>query len=118
MVGGTSAFSTAIDTVTIVTTAVNDAPAVTSGATLAYTEQATAAVIDGTITVADVDNATLTGGATVTISAGSFVAGDTLTWTNAGAVTGSYNAVTGVLTLIGTDTPANYEAVLRSVTAG
>ncbi|HMC71578.1 MAG TPA: VCBS domain-containing protein, partial [Mycobacteriales bacterium] len=46
---------------------------------------------------------------------GNFVAGDTLTWTNAGSVTGAYNAATGVLTLSGTDTLANYQAVMRSV---
>src|SRR3989442_299564 len=97
---------------TIAVQAVNDAPVVTAGATLAYTEQGAAAVIDNTITLADADD-TQMAGATVTI--GNFVAGDTLTWTNAGSVTGAYNAGTGVLTLSGTDTLANYQAVMRSV---
>src|SRR5438128_1600785 len=97
---------------TIGVQAVNDAPVLTAGATLAYTEQAAAAVIDNTITLADADDTQM---ASATVTIGNFVAGDTLTWTNAGTVTGVYNAGTGVLTLSGTDTLANYQAVMRSV---
>src|SRR5258707_504960 len=97
---------------TIEVTAVNDAPVATAGATLAYTEQGAAAVIDNTITLTDADD-TQMAGATVTV--GNLVAGGTLTWTNAGSVTGAYNAATGVLSLSGTDTLANYQAVMRSV---
>jgi len=97
---------------TINLTAVNDAPVMTAGATLAYTEQGAAAVIDNTVTLTDADDTQMSG---ATVSIGSFVAGDTLIWTNAGTVTGAYNAATGVLTLSGTDTLANYQAVMRSV---
>ena len=99
-------------TSTINLTAVNDAPVLTAGATLGYTEQAAAAVIDNTITLSDADDTQMASG---TVTVGNFVAGDTLTWTNAGTVTGAYNAATGVLTLSGTDTLANYQAVMRSV---
>ena len=40
---------------------------------------------------------------------------DTLTFTNTAAITGSFNTTTGVLTLTGSTTPANYQAALRSV---
>ena len=39
-----------------------------------------------------------------------------LGFTNQNGITGSYNAGTGVLTLTGTTTVANYQAALRSVT--
>src|SRR5882724_11381523 len=105
-----NASNTARSTITV--QAVNDAPVLTAGATLAYTEQAAAAVIDNTVTLADTDDTQM---ASATVTIGNFVAGDTLTWTNAGAVTGVYNAATGVLTLSGTDTLADYQAVMRSV---
>lgn len=44
------------------------------------------------------------------------LSGDTLVYPEPiGAITGSYNASTGILTLSGTDTPANYQSALRSV---
>jgi hypothetical protein len=49
----------------------------------------------------------------VTIS--NFVDGDILSFTNTPNITGTYNASTGVLTLTGQDTIANYRAALRSV---
>lgn len=105
---GTSEFS--------VNVVANAAPVVSgAGGTLAYTEGDPAMVIDGTLTVSDVDSATLTS-ATVTISGG-FVSGeDVLAFTNTGTITGSYNPGTGILTLTGTDTLANYEAALESIT--
>src|SRR4051794_35972404 len=52
-----------------VTTLQDDAPVVTSGNTIAYTEQAAATVISSALTVTDVDSLSLAG-ATVTISSG------------------------------------------------
>ena len=49
-------------------TAVNDAPVLTAGATLAYTEQAAATVIDSTVTLTDVDDTQMVG-ATVELMA-------------------------------------------------
>src|SRR4029453_7178240 len=45
-----------------------------------------------------------------------FTAGDVLGFVNTATISGSYNALTGVLTLTGTDTKAAYEAALESVT--
>src|SRR5207344_2732446 len=80
----------------------------------AYTENAAGVAIDNTITINDIDD-TQIAGATVTVSAG-LTAGDVLGFVNTAGITGSYNAGTGVLTLSGTDTLANYQAALRSVT--
>jgi len=113
--GGATAFSTATDTASITVTKVNDAPVLSGlGGTLAYTENAAAAVIDSTITLTDVDD-TQMASARVTISAG-FTAGDVLGYVNTGTIAGSYNAGTGVLTLTGTDSKAAYALALDSVT--
>jgi hypothetical protein len=86
-------------------------PAVGNGA---YTENATATLVDNAITVTDADDTNITGG-TISITGG-FLAGDLLAITNTGAISGSYAAGTGILTLTGTDTLANYQTVLRSLT--
>ncbi len=106
-------------TSTVTVAAVNDAPVVSgAGATLAYTENASATVIDSSLTLSDVDSNNLTG-ATVTIS-GNFQSGgeDVLAFTaaNGSGITGSFNNSTGVLTLSGTTTKALYEQTLESVT--
>ena len=85
-----------------------------AGNTVGYTELGTAAVIDAALTVTDADNLNLTS-ATVTISAG-FFTGDALNFTNQNGITGSYNSGTGVLTLSGSSTVANYQTALESVT--
>jgi hypothetical protein len=105
---------TASITGTITITAVNDAPVLVAGGTLSYTENGVVAVIDGAVTISDADD-TQIAGATVTLSAG-FTAGDELGFVNASPISGSYNTGTGVLTLSGTGTVAQYEAALRSVT--
>ena len=65
--------------------------------------------------MSDVDSPTLSG-ATVSITAG-FVAGeDVLAFANTAEITGNWNAETGVLTLSGAATLAQYEAALESVT--
>ncbi|MBD2680376.1 MULTISPECIES: putative Ig domain-containing protein [Nostoc] len=96
-------------------TAVNDAPVTTAtNSALAYTENATTG-IDSGITISDVDSANLIS-ATVSISSG-FVSGqDILAFTNQNGITGSYNSSTGILTLTGSATVANYQTALRSIT--
>ncbi|MCK5340667.1 MAG: tandem-95 repeat protein, partial [Desulfobulbaceae bacterium] len=94
---------------------VNQAPVVTAGGTLAYTEHDAAAAIDTTITVADADNTNLQN-ATVTVSAGYLNGEDVLAFADFGNITGSWDAATGVLTLTGSDTVANYQSALRTVT--
>ncbi|NBS91514.1 hypothetical protein EBS67_16195, partial [bacterium] len=93
--------------------AINDAPVVTAGAILAYTENAAAAIIDATITIADADDTHISS-ATVTIT--SVVTGDVLGFATQNGITGVYTSGTGVLVLSGTATLAQYEAALRSVT--
>jgi hypothetical protein len=110
--GGTSAPVTRAFTVT----AVNDPPTlagIEAGA-LGYTENDPAAAITSSLTVTDPDS-NITG-ATVTIGVNDAPAEDVLAFTNQNGITGSYNAGTGVLTLTGTATPANYQTALRSVT--
>jgi len=103
-----------VATVTISITAVNDAPVITAGATLNYTEGDPATVIDNTITVTDADSTTLAS-ATVQIT-GNYVNGqDVLSFTNTANITGSFSSATGTLTLTGVDTLANYQSALRSV---
>ncbi|HYE11562.1 MAG TPA: fibronectin type III domain-containing protein [Patescibacteria group bacterium] len=41
--------------------------------------------------------------------------GDTLSYTNADGITGTYDSTTGVLTLEGNATPAQYQTILRSI---
>ncbi|WP_445630825.1 beta strand repeat-containing protein [Nostoc sp. DSM 114167] len=96
-------------------TAVNDAPVATAtNSALAYTENATT-VIDSGITVSDLDSTNLAS-ATISITSGFVSAQDTLAFTNQNGITGSYNSSTGVLTLTGSSTVANYQAALRSIT--
>ena len=113
---GTGSPLTDSDTVNITVTSQNDAPVVTaSGGSLAYTENDPATAIDSGLTVTDVDSPNLVG-ATVAITSGFVSADDTLAFTNQNGITGNYNSGTGVLTLTGTSSLANYQTALRSVT--
>jgi hypothetical protein len=85
------------------------------GTTLAYTAGQAATAITGQLTVTDSDSATIKS-ATVSITSGLVAAEDVLAFTNTANITGSYNSATGVLTLTGADTLANYQAALHSVT--
>jgi large repetitive protein len=100
---------------TINVTPVNDAPVVIAGHTLSYTENQGAAVLDAAVAVFDVDSANLAS-ATVQIT-GNYVNGeDVLAFSNTANITGSFDSATGKLTLTGSDTVANYQAALRSIT--
>jgi hypothetical protein len=94
-------------------TPINDAPVVTAGNSISYTETGSAVVINNSITVSDIDSGNLSG-ATVAISAG-FTAGDLLSFANQNGISGTYNATTGVLSLSGTATVAQYQSALSSV---
>ena len=95
------------------TTATNAAPVVmTTGTPLAYAEGDAATAVDGGLTVIDPDDANLTG-ATAQITGG-LQSGDELLFTNAfGVSNGGYVEATGLLTLTGTTTVANYQFALR-----
>ena len=72
-------------------------------------------VVDPGITVSDAESSTITG-ATVSIASGYLSSSDVLAFTNTTNISGSFNAATGTLTLTGTDTVADYQAALESVT--
>src|SRR5439155_1561630 len=92
-----------------------------TGSTLSYTENAAPSAINAALTVADLDNATLTSGS-VSITGGFASAEDVLSFTNVpatmGNIAGAYNAATGVMTLTsagGTATLAQWQAAFRAV---
>ena len=100
---------------TIGVTNVNEAPVITTTSTaLSYIENATT-VIDSAITISDVDSVNLAS-ATISITSGFVSSQDILSFTNQNGITGSYNSTTGVLSLTGAATVANYQTALRSVT--
>jgi large repetitive protein len=109
---GTVSSNTATKTVTI--TATNAAPVITSSAGITAHTQGTPVIVDGAITVTDADNANLSS-ATISITGNFQSAEDVLQFTNQNGITGSYNPATGVLTLSGSSTVANYQTALRSI---
>lgn len=101
-------------TISIVVTGTNDAPVVSGGTAVTFTEGDAATTINSRLLVSDVDNTSLTG-ATVRFTSG-FVAGeDFLRFSTVEDITGDYDADTGVLSLTGPATITDYQAVLRSV---
>jgi autotransporter passenger strand-loop-strand repeat protein len=86
-------------------------PGVAAGGVVDY--RATAVALDPTLTLSDTNSPTLVGAA---VSITGFLSGDTLNFVNQNGITGAYNAATGVLTLSGTATVAQYQQALRSVT--
>jgi hypothetical protein len=82
---------------------------------LAFTEGGAAKRITAALTVASADSST-TAGATVAITGGFAGAEDVLGFVNEPIIKGSYDAATGVLTLTGAASVAQYQMALRSVT--
>lgn len=84
---------------------------------LAYTEGDGAQAIDAALTVTN-DGSTPLTGATVTVTANYVNGVDVLDFNNANpwGITGTWTAATGVLSLSGTASAADYQAALRSVT--
>jgi hypothetical protein len=92
---------------------VNDALTLTTtGSALSYSEGDGAVAVDSGLTVVDPQSVGLSG-ATVTIPPS---APERLALPDQGRIGGSYNATTGVLTLTGTASAADYQTALRSVT--
>src|SRR3954452_20748353 len=85
----------------------------TSAGCTAYNARADAVVGDSPVTAADPDDTTLDS-AVVRIE-GNFQGGDDLVYTDQSGIIGSYDDTTGVLTLTGDASVANYQAALRSV---
>ena len=104
-------------TVTVTVEGVNDAPAVAAGAgaPATFTEnQAGQVTVDPGLSVTDIDSSQLTG-ATVAIGSGFVVGDDDLHFSNQNGISHTYNTGTGVLTLTGTASVADYQTALRSV---
>jgi FKBP-type peptidyl-prolyl cis-trans isomerase len=87
------------------------------------TVQGSTLVVPANSSAIAVDNQlTLTGGSTTTVSSasvriqGNISTEDVLGFTNSGNISGTFNASSGVLTLTGTGTLADYQAALRTVT--
>ena len=82
---------------------------------LNFTENDSATVISQTVTINDADSSILQS-ATIEINNNFNAADDQLGFTNQNGISGSYDAASGVLSLTGSATLANYESALRSVT--
>ena len=94
----------------------NDAPVVNVQAgNMTYATGSGAVAIAPTLTVTDVDSANLTS-AYVQITSGYASSEDLLAFTNQLGITGSWDSVTGSITLTGTTTVENYQTALRSIT--
>ncbi len=85
-----------------------------AGAAATYHGGGAAAAIAPSLSVADYGS-TILESASVAITGG-FLTGDSLNFANQHGISGSYNAATGILTLTGMATLANYQAALDSIT--
>ncbi|SHF23120.1 YDG domain-containing protein [Alkalibacter saccharofermentans] len=83
----------------------------TSGGTTSYNKNGEEVIIDSNLTIESISENI--SGANVMIR--DVQDGDRLHFSNAYGITGTYSSVTGILSLSGTTTPANYQAALRSV---
>lgn len=109
--GESASNTTSVDVA--VTVAPNLAPVLT-GTLPDVTFSSTAVVITSALIVSDSDDTDLTG-ATVAISTGLVTAQDQLLFTNQNGISGVYSSTTGVLTLTGISSVANYQTALRSI---
>jgi hypothetical protein len=104
------------DTVAITVNPVNQTPDARIDTTpIQYQENQAPKPIASTMTVSDPDSANFVG-ALVAISGGYQAGQDVLGFNGQNGITGGFNATTGVLTLTGTSSVANYQAALASVT--
>ena len=111
---GTSLSNVIASTINI--TALNFPPALSQvePGSLVYNELSTVNV-SSTITATDFDSANLSG-ATIQITGNYQNGQDFLQFTDTATIVGSFDAATGILTLSGVDTVANYQTALRSIT--
>lgn len=97
------------------TVSATSAPTVTTtGSALTYTEDDGAVAADGGLVITDPDSANLAG-ATIQITGNYQNGQDLLSFTDTPDITATWDALTGTLTLSGSDTLANYQAALRAV---
>ena len=108
--------ATGSDPATFTVTPVNDAPVLDNieTSTLTYSEGSPAVAITNTMTATDIDNINLAS-AIISISSNYASDQDQLTFVNANNIAGSWNAISGTMTLSGSSSVANYQSALRSV---
>jgi len=94
---------------------VHAAPTITAGGTVDFTGGGAAVTLDAGLSVSDPDSGGTLASATVAISSG-FLTGDTLNFADTANITGIY--ANGTLTLTGSDSIADYQTALQSVTYG
>ena len=87
---------------------------ITTAGTTQWTEEDAAVVVDPTLSLTDPDGPNLAA-ARVSISTGFVPTEDRLLFTAQNGISGSFDTASGVLTLTGSATVAQYEAALRSV---
>ncbi|MFZ5973619.1 MAG: FG-GAP-like repeat-containing protein [Bacteroidota bacterium] len=90
----------------------NDPP-VLAGTITSTTFIGTAIPIENTLTLTDADDEITS--ATIQISSGYVNGEDQLVFTNQNGISGTFDAATGILSLTGVTTVANYQAALRSI---
>ena len=94
----------------------NYVPIITgAGDTLIYNEGDGAQLIDASLNLSDFDDSLMIS-ASISIGSGFNSTEDLLSFVDSGAISGSYNAATGVLSLSGSATISEYQSALQSVT--
>jgi hypothetical protein len=101
----------------ITVTGVNDAPGISAieSTAISYTENDPPVNLTSVLNITDVDDANMDS-AEIRIITNYQPAQDTLSFTSVGGISGTWNQITGTLTLRGSATKANYVTALRSVT--
>lgn len=96
--------------------AVNSTPSLSgvTGSTVAYTEGDGTTTIPTSVTITDVDDTNIES-ATITVSNNYFNGEDILSFVDTGSITSSFDEITGVLTLTGTASLADYETALENI---
>jgi len=104
-------------TVTLTINGSNAAPVLSGmeSTALSYQAGSTGSAVTSSLAASDIDDSDLSG-ATVSITSGFAAGEDQLKFTDQNGITGDYNATTGVLTLSGSASLADYQTALRSVT--
>jgi ELWxxDGT repeat protein len=107
----------AAQTTTLSIAAINDPPTLSNvTGTASFTEEGGAVTLSNAVTITDPDDLHLAS-ATVSIAGGTFANDhDVLSATGTASIAVSYNSATETLTLVGTDTFADYQAVLDTIT--